>query len=410
MASQNRWIIPDDWDGSTYAPYLMCVPLSSKWIGTVGGALYELSRAYNWEGHPPDTINAAAAGLEVYESMCCLDSVITALEGIQDSIDNVAQASCGACGSEVDPESESTPPVGPGQPWPDINSYDTYKCRGANWVIDGLLDLFAKLELYDVSYWTTTTISAGAGLITSVILTTVLGGWVVVVAGAVVAMVTKLILGTTIDLSDIKTVLTSERADLICALYNGSDADSSRSALEGVLSSGGLNVAETELVGLVLTNSVMNQLYEFNAEIDVWPETTSCAGCGPQPCPYTVVHGVGVPTYDQQSFVMQSVPFSTYHTLNLASPSTGPGCSAGNWCVQFKSTDITIPEGTFSRQLWCWKTATTYGNSSWPGAFPPLDTSLSAASIQFNSATPFSVTMKIDAKLGFCAVNPAGGC
>ncbi len=345
--------------------------------------------------------------LEVTDMSC---EIVAALEAIAVATEATAQASCGACGSEVDPTSEATPPVGPGEPWSDLDEYDTYKCQGANWLLDGLTDLFQKLLVYDVDFWTATTVAAGSGLITSIILTTLLGGWVVLVAGAVIGLITALILGVTIDLTDIKNVLISDRADLICALYNGSDASSSTAAFSSALSTAGLNGAEVALVGLIMANSLVNNLYEFNAVIDAYTATTSCDTCGPEPCPYDLVYGTGTITYDQQPFVISSVVNGPYHEINLQSPASGSGCSAANWCMELTATTITNPEGGLSRTLWCWKTGASYGSVDWPGTFPPLDTEMSVASTQFISSTAFTVTMKINAKLGFCATDPEDGC
>lgn len=345
--------------------------------------------------------------LEVSDMSCDLVAAINSLTVV---VQGLSQVGCDNCGSQIDPPGASVPPIGPGEDFPTIDAFETYKCRGANWLSDGVEDVFAKLQEYDVGFWASTTVALASSLVAAILTTTLIGGPFTLVAGAVIAFVTALIVGATISLADIETALIANRADLICALFNGTDADGSKTNYEAELVTAGLNVAEVALVMILLNSEVMNNLYEFNATVNSHPITTSCDGCGPEPCPFDVVFGTGTPTYDTQPFVMSSVPNGGFNEINLQSPASGTGCSAANWCVEFTATTITQPEGTFQRRLWCWKDAVSFFDVAFPGMFPALDTPYTVASQQFISASPFTVTMKVTSKVGFCVSSPAEGC
>lgn len=345
--------------------------------------------------------------LEVQDMSCDLNAT---LEAMTIAIQNIAAVGCGSCGSELDPVSADPPPIGPGEDFPTIDDYDEYKCEAANWLVDGLEDVFVKLKVYDVDFWATTTLAAGSSLVTAILLTTLIGGAVVVIGGVVIALVSSLIIGSTIDMTDILTVLDDEREALVCALYNGTDAESSRTAFLAELTTAGLNAAEVALLGLILTNELVNNLYVLDEDIEGHTITTACEGCGPDPCDMVIVYGTGTITYDTQNFVITSEPHLGKHEINIQTPYNNGGCGAANWCVEFDSTTITQPEGSLSRQLWCWKAPSTFGNSMFAPNFPALDTPYTVASIQFISATPFTATMRVMDKAPLCTTNPAEGC
>ncbi len=329
--------------------------------------------------------------LEVIDVTC---DVVEALQDINISIQNNLQAACGTCGSEVDPTQDGTPDVGPGEPWPDLPTYDTYKCNGANWLVDGLEDVFDKLALYDVDFWAQTTIAAGAALITSIVLTTLVGGWVVVVAGAIIGLITKLILGVTIDIGDIASVLGSARTALVCALYTGGDADTSRQLFLDELSTAGLNVAEVALLQTIMVNSLVNQLYVFNQVIDDYTATTSCASCVVD-CAFVFDFGSGSFRYDGVPFVLSSEVLGPNHVLNVNTNCSGGSCQ-NNWCLEFTATDINMGS-TWNRGVWNFDgtNCELSPRSDFPGGFPPLDDPVLVSTFEFTGNAAFTVTLNI---------------
>jgi len=345
--------------------------------------------------------------LEAIDMSCDL---IAAINSLTVAVEATAQAGCGTCGSQVDEESKDTPPVGPTTDFPDVAAYDEYKCRAANWIQDGLEDVFSKLIEYDVGFWTTTTLAIASSLMGSIVATTLLATPYTLVGGAVIAFVSALIIGSTIDLEDIRDELVSSRTSLICEFYSGSDADGSRSNYLGELSAGPLNAAEVGLVGLILVNTLVNKMYEFDAAIDVYPIGTAC-DCGSDPCPFTFTRGTGTPTYDNVPFVISSVPFSGFHNITMVIPSSDTGCDGGNWCCEFDSeTGVLTPSGTWARELYCWATGPVQLLTDYKPDFYPIGEPLKVSQVSISNPTPFTITMRVTGTAGLCTVGPEEGC
>lgn len=213
-----------------------------------------------------------------------LSAINVTLLAINDTLLAANQTGCGTCGSEIEDISEDWPSIGSGLDFETLPAYDTYRCKAANWIVDGLLDAFTKFAAYDLDFWVSTTVASGAALIWAIVITTFIGSLIVAVAGVVVAFTVALITGLTIDLEDIRDELISNRAALVCALYGGANAQDSKDRFLAELLSGGLNAAETALMGIILVMDILNNLFEFNPIIDAYTATTSCATC----CEYIV--------------------------------------------------------------------------------------------------------------------------
>ncbi len=241
--------------------------------GTILGATYEPVEPTSTDGQIVE--NVVSLVRDELNTM----TLEQTLECICEKLSAIAVISAQDCGSNVDAEEEPTPPI-PGPDWPTQPSYDVYKCKAANWIMDGLDEIFLAFKLYDVAFWTSTTFSVVVGLVSAVILASVLTGFVGIVAGAVIAIATKLVTGAAlIDLVDISSVLATDRVDFICALYGGTDTGESLSNFEAVAASSGLNSTEVSLLALILTNSTLNNLFEFSQTISDYTATTSCATC-----------------------------------------------------------------------------------------------------------------------------------
>jgi len=248
--------------------------------GIISGATYEPVNPTSTDGQTvEDVVSLARDELNTM-------TLEQTLECICEKLSSIAVISAQDCGSNVDDDESTTPPI-PGPDWPTQPSYDVYKCKAANWIMDGLDEIFNAFKLYDVAFWSSTTFSVVVGLVSAVILASVLTGFVGIVAGAVIAIATKLVTGAAlIDLVDISSVLATDRADFICALYSGADAGESLSNFEAEAAASGLNSTEVALLALILTNSTLNHLFQFSQTIDDYTETTSCAAC----CQSVLVH------------------------------------------------------------------------------------------------------------------------
>jgi len=205
--------------------------------------------------------------------------LISELQNITLAIQQLAGADCTACGTEVDPPAAPFPTIGPGEDFETLPEYETYKCEAVNWLLDALIDIFTKLDAYDVAFWTTVTVTTGGALITAILATTLLAGILPIIAGIVISMVVALIAGATIDIEAIKDLLIASRDDLACLLFLGADAQGSKDLFIAELGALGLNAAETALISLMIPFNVVNNLYELNPAIEGHPTPSPCVDC-----------------------------------------------------------------------------------------------------------------------------------
>jgi len=300
-----------------------------------------------------------------------------------------------AGGSVVDPAGIPIPPVGPGTPWVDQAAYDEYKCRAANWIIDGTIDVFQKLDEFGTVVLFGAAVSLVTGIILSILSAGVFAGLTVTVAGAVIAIALSIITDGSIDLEEIATVITDNRDDLVCAAYAGFDTASSEANMIEVLEDEGtLSAAEIALVALLWINVIVNKLYEFFQPAEDTAETSPCAGCVAE-CPFELTKGTGTFRYDGIPFVMSSTLQGGFHQINF-DLDCGGSCQ-GNYCLEFVSTTIDLNPGiNYTRRVRNWGAAcvfSPFSDFAFPGSgFPPLGTPVLASDCQFTDITAFTVT------------------
>lgn len=88
-----------------------------------------------------------------------------------------------------------------------------------------------------------------------------------------------------IEFSEMLPVLDNNRDDLICALYNASDAPTARGDYNTILENAGMSVIHRGIIANLLPDDYLNHLF-FKRDADVeaeWPlyaEGADCSGCG----------------------------------------------------------------------------------------------------------------------------------
>lgn len=162
------------------------------------------------------------------------------------------------------------------------------KCKAANAIHLTVTEVFTKLEDYGVDQMGVLGLALAVTVITGIIASTVttpIGGIVVGIAGGLAILGAKLIGISVFNLGDILAALAAGETDLVCELYNATTADGGRDAYIAELSSLGLTGVETALVGLILSNGVMNILFFDTPETAVFWDTftpaVDCSTCDP---------------------------------------------------------------------------------------------------------------------------------
>lgn len=191
----------------------------------------------------------------------------------------------GESGTIYDPPPNTAgPTIGAGQDFPDLPTYEDYKCRAANWIVDSQIAVADRLSGWNIDELSVLSAGALVGLIVAVLVTSFFGRVLSAVLGAVSALVGAIAGTQAFSFTDIITELTAVHSDLVCALYEGITAEAARDNYLTVLDGTSLNAAEKLFIQLTLANNILNKLFENWTEPAAHPVTSSCAGCGPAWC------------------------------------------------------------------------------------------------------------------------------
>lgn len=280
----NGWIIPDDWDGETYVPVILCCPSSSKWLSILGGAVSQMGNAWSYDADTGDILTARDIGLEVYESMSGCNELITAINELRIAISVNACGCPVGQGSDNDDGTRGGPVPGPVGDivYQEPSVTPDRDCKAANLVHETLLDVFTELNKYNVDDMATLGLALTTGLVASIIasaIATPMAGVIVAVAGVTAVFVGKLI-SILVDLGNIVSVMTAQQTQLVCDLYTSTQASTAKATYLATLTAGGATALEAELVGLLMTNALMNTLYFDTKELEAfWPTYTGPVDC-----------------------------------------------------------------------------------------------------------------------------------
>jgi hypothetical protein len=221
-----------------------------------------------------------------------------------------------------------------------------------------------------------------------------------------------------INFEDMQDAMTEVHEELVTALFQSSTAEIAREAFLTALDEAPTTITsiERDLMEVLLITPLLNQLFSPNPRFASYnsPDPITCTAVLNDMCPIGVVYGTGVIDYSGAAFTLTAEDVGPYLSINLQSPDT---CLANpstpkNWCVEFNSTTITNPEGTFQRAIWCRDSSYGLFLSDYNGAFPNLVEPYPMASLELNSATTFTVTMQVNGKAGACVQDPESdqGC
>lgn len=342
------------------------------------------------------------------------EGLLLELQNITLAIQQLAGADCASCGSEVDPNPANAPPIGPGEDFETLSAFETYKCEAVNWLLDTLIDIFTKLDVYPLEFWTAATVGTASALITAIVATTLISGIFAVVAGAVVALVVALVAGGSFNLTTIKNVLTTNRADLTCILFDGANATTAKGNFINALTVLGLSTIETGLVGLILVDNVMNNLFELNPDIEGHTITDACTGCGADCSLFfqTFIddtnRGTGSIAKDNSTRVLSSVgsPENSFHYIavnvsllptnlglfNDCNPMAGSCVGTNNENWNFTPLSLVGFNNAGSVGVRC-----TDANhlELWNGSPPAFGVAYRVSWFEFISSTPFTLSCKM---------------
>jgi hypothetical protein len=221
------------------------------------------------------------------------DQVLTSICSPNVNVDvNCGSGGCGG-GCDNPPSQPGTEGGTPPENWTDPPENEDpefdRKCRVSNMMYDGLyqvIDQFNKNDLENII--TTLGIGTAVGVIAAVlaIITGPIGFGLAIVG--VVTGIALTFIGQSIDLDELLTILDENHQELVCALYNSTDAETAIDDFIEVLTDGGANTAQEALVRAIFIIDAANALFftpdnsngdKLEADLDGYISTVDCTSC-----------------------------------------------------------------------------------------------------------------------------------
>jgi len=176
-----------------------------------------------------------------------------------------AEARAAAEGTVSDiPPSDGSISVGPGERFPTQEDYYNAKCNAANGIFDTILGaidwLHDNVSEVLVGVFGAVTSALLFGLVLSGPV-----GWAMIVADVTIGALSAMLIGYVLNFDDIQDALGEQHTEIVTALYNaGTALQASQNFITELGNAATSTTAtEKELVSLMLTNSLLNQLFDI---------------------------------------------------------------------------------------------------------------------------------------------------
>lgn len=211
---------------------------------------------------------------ELLECICANLSDISA-----QSQENAERDGAGGTVADV-PPSDGSISVGPGERFETQEAYYNAKCNTANGIYDTVLGSIDWLDSNVTGLLAGAFGAVTSGLLFGLVLSGPVG-WGVILADVTIGAISAILLGYVLNFDDISDALGEQHTELVTALYNSGNAIQAKEnfliELDNAVTP--TTAIEQELVGLLLTNSVLNQLFDIGNTV-VGYESPSPVACG----------------------------------------------------------------------------------------------------------------------------------
>lgn len=267
VREQNKWTIPSDWneaeDGFQLA--VICVPNSRQWRGIFTGQISDLAYGRNYNKLTGTITDAQDIARDIFESMAmtCLDDMIIALQCVCQSATILAEKAGKEAGDTEEPPSDGQVVTGPGEQFPDAETFYSAKCTVSNAVRDTVFETIKWLGDNNIDLLAGLFGGVTSGLIVGLSLAGP-AGWAVAIAGSLIPLIAGYLVRYSFSFGDVEDALDETHEATVHALYNGNSTDSSRdgflSAVDAAATS--ITVVERQILSFLLSNTLLNQLFE----------------------------------------------------------------------------------------------------------------------------------------------------
>jgi len=292
-------VIPDDWTGE-YCRYAICWPASEQWLAVLRGVLTLPARGRFWDEHTGTITEAQEVIRETFDNNLHLREVIMACgdEGLneiaqallsislsmqrQGCCDNIGSGGQGSTAPPFDPVEQGDPIMDP--PPEGFDTWEDFlnqKCAIAWNIVEQLENDMGNMVIIQI---TGSTLSGLGALIAITIITPIPFDDIIAIAAFLLSIGSTIVISTALD------IINNNEEVLVCALYNGTNAQSSHdmflSEFNALVDSGVSdpieNFAVKQFVAYMIGSPVTNRLYTKDLT-KVWPSRicTDCPECEP---------------------------------------------------------------------------------------------------------------------------------
>lgn len=170
--------------------------------------------------------------------------------------------------------------VGPGEQFPDQETYFDAKCRVSNAIYDTVLGAVVWLKDNNVDLLAGLFGGVTSGLIVG-LLSAGPVGWAVVFAASVLAGLSGYLIRYSLSFSDLEDALVDVHDECVLALYNASDTQTAEGEFLTAVENSAISTTPLErgVVAIILTSDVLNQLFEPRSDVASY-ESASPVDCG----------------------------------------------------------------------------------------------------------------------------------
>lgn len=224
-----------------------------------------------------DLIRRDLNSMGVEQLLECICENLTGI--LAASEEEAARAEAEGTTSDI-PPSDGSVSVGPGEKFPTQEAYYNAKCNVANGVFDTVLGSIDWLDGNATGLLAGVFGAVTSGLLFGLVLSGPVG-WGIILADATIGAISAILLGYVLNFGDISDALGEQHTELVTVLYNSGNAIQAKENFLIELDNAATptTAIEQELVQLMLTNSVLNQLFDIGDTVGGY-ESPSPIACG----------------------------------------------------------------------------------------------------------------------------------
>lgn len=321
----------------------------------------------------------------------------------------VVYCSCGGGGSttsdppfippDIEPTEGGTPPNGYSEP----TEIDNRKCKAANYLYDGTLEVLDKFAVLNIETFLAVSIAILSGAIVTLLSGVIsgVGAFILGVYGGIEGIVAVLTYQN-VSISSLKTVWEDKHSDIICSLYNATSANPAIDEIAEILEVAGLGSANIALFKAIFTVEVATILFfkpamkgvTIEQDLDGYTATVDCANCGG--CGMYIELGTDKAVDGDSASAAAQAVYSSYYGFDIYYMRVYLSSTSGEACGENRTSSVNITSGTLTVVNATYDKFYTYFDDvglTLSHQFDTPDTTNDYAVIQIQSRTAFSATV-----------------